>query len=71
MILLKPSAVIEMITPNALSLIEQAGRTYYKSEDKITETSAEKFVKMIIDRGHETVLEHASATVTMMHWRYI
>lgn len=30
--------------PNILSLIEQAGRTCYKSESKITEDSAEKFV---------------------------
>ena len=29
--------------PNILSLIEQAGRTCYKSESKITEDSAEKF----------------------------
>ena len=32
----------------------------YKSEDKITEDSAEKFVANIIKRGHEAVLEHAS-----------
>lgn len=32
----------------------------YKSEDKITEDSAEKFVENIIKRGHEAVLEHAS-----------
>lgn len=63
MLLVKPSAKIEMITPDALALIEKCGRVCYKSEDKITSDSAEKFVKMIIDRGHETVLEHASATV--------
>lgn len=61
--LIKPEVSIEFITPNALQLIERAGRTCYKSEDKITEDSAEKFVRMIIDRGHETVLEHATATV--------
>jgi thymidylate synthase (FAD) len=61
--LIKPSATVEFITPNALQLIELAGRTCYKSEDKITDGSAEKFVRMILDRGHETVIEHCYATV--------
>lgn len=46
-----------------LKLIEQAGRVCYKSEDKINDDSAEKFVASIIKRGHESVLEHASITV--------
>jgi len=49
-------------TPDALKLIELAGRTCYKSEDKITEGSAKKFVQMIIKRRHFSVLEHASMT---------
>lgn len=44
-------------------LIEQAGRTCYKSEDKITPESAAKFVAGIVRRGHEAMLEHASMTV--------
>jgi thymidylate synthase (FAD) len=47
----------------SLHLIEQAGRTCYKSEDKITVESAEKFVQSIIKRGHESVIEHAWASV--------
>ena len=43
--------------------IELSGRTCYKSEDKITEDSAKKFVEMIIKRGHESVLEHQNITV--------
>lgn len=43
--------------------IEKCGRVCYKSEDKITDDSAEKFVAGIIKRGHEAVLEHASITV--------
>ena len=39
------------------------GRTCYKSEDKITDGSAEKFVRGIIKRGHEAVIEHGSLTV--------
>jgi len=42
---------------DALQLIERAGRTCYKSEDKITDDSAERFVKMLIDRGHHAMLE--------------
>ena len=43
--------------------IEKCGRVCYKSEDRITDDSAEKFVAGIIQRGHEAVLEHASVTV--------
>lgn len=43
--------------------IERAGRTAYKSEDKISEGSAEKFIRIIRDRGHESVLEHANISV--------
>ena len=46
-----------------LKRIEKAGRTCYKSEDRITAESAEKFVRMLIERGHESVLEHESITV--------
>jgi len=47
----------------ALERIEVAGRTCYKSEDKITKDSAEKFVKAIMSRGHESVIEHVNASV--------
>ena len=46
--------------------IERAGRTAYKSEDRITRDSAEKFVSMIIKKGHESVLEHRSVTVRVI-----
>jgi thymidylate synthase (FAD) len=46
-----------------LEIIELAGRTCYKSENRITKGSAEKFVNMILDLGHETVLEHCGASV--------
>ena len=46
-----------------LKSIEEAGRVCYKSEDKITDGSAEKFVANIIKRGHEAVLEHEKITV--------
>lgn len=63
--IIEPS--VELINaPNyktLLTTIEAAGRTCYKSEDKITDGSAEKFVAGIIKRGHEAVLEHCSFTV--------
>ncbi len=46
-----------------LKHIEKCGRICYKSEDKIEEESAEKFISGIIKRGHEAVLEHKSFTV--------
>lgn len=61
------NADVEFITPidgeTILKRIEQCGRVCYKSEDKITEDSAEKFVANIIKRGHGAVLEHCSFTV--------
>ena len=63
MILIKPSHKILFISPKPLETIEAAGRTCYKSEDKITEGSAEKFVRMIIKRGHLSVIEHAYMSV--------
>lgn len=46
-----------------LKLIEYAGRTCYKSTDLITNDSAKKFVKMLIDRGHEAMIEHGFISV--------
>ena len=46
-----------------LKRIEKAGRTCYKSEDRITAESAEAFIRKLIERGHESVLEHESITV--------
>ena len=40
--------------------IEMAGRTCYKSEDKITEDSAKEFVDRMIKSGHGAMLEHGT-----------
>jgi len=61
--LVKASATILQITSNPLELIELSGRCCYKSEDKITPDSAQKFAKMLLNLGHESVIEHAVATV--------
>lgn len=49
-----------------LQRIESAGRTCYKSEDKITAESAIPFVKKILGSGHLSVIEHVSATVRII-----
>lgn len=63
--IIKPG--VQFITPVdgevILQRLEQCGRVCYKSEDKITDDSARKFVAGIIKRGHEAVLEHCSVTV--------
>jgi len=49
-----------------LRKLEAAGRTCYKSEDKITKDSGKEFIAMIIKRGHETVLEHEKVSVRIV-----
>lgn len=59
---IKPFAEIMDIDigKDVLKKIEWIGRTCYKSTDKITDDSAEKFVAGLIKRGHEAMVEHAS-----------
>lgn len=46
--------------------IELIGRVCYKSEDKITDESAETFVKSILKNGHESVIEHEKISVRIV-----
>lgn len=46
-------------------MIELAGRTCYKSEDKITEDSAKEFVDRMIKLGHGAMLEHGTVYLTI------
>lgn len=69
----KQSAELLSITPNAMRLIEQAGRVCYKSEEKmkcvcedgcsVCNKRTIAFVQKIIASGHESVIEHASASI--------
>lgn len=63
--IIKPYAEIvdDINGQDILRKIEKCGRVCYKSEGKICDGSAEKFVASIIKRGHEAVLEHGSITV--------
>lgn len=60
--IIKPYAEIidDINGQDILQKIEKCGRVCYKSEGKICDGSAEKFVANIIARGHEAVLEHGS-----------
>lgn len=61
----------EVLTPispggiNELKFIELAARNCYKSEDMISEdgSSAKKMVKMLIEKGHEAMIEHSFLSV--------
>jgi thymidylate synthase (FAD) len=61
--IIKASYEILASTPDLEKVIELAGRTCYKSEDKITEDSASEFVAKIRSINHESVLEHGSISV--------
>lgn len=65
MILVKPSfeVMTKEVNEKIYRLIELAGRTAYKSEDKITDNSAQNFIRTVIKRGHESVIEHFNITV--------
>lgn len=61
MILIEPS--VERIDEiNPVKLIELAGRTCYKSEDKMTENSSVKFVNAMMKSHHYAMLEHGHIT---------
>lgn len=46
-----------------LQSIELAGRTCYKSEEKVSANSAAAFIERIISSGHHSVIEHVNITV--------
>ena len=49
-----------------LRKIEAAGRICYKSEENITDGSAEIFVRSILKNGHESVIEHEKISVRVV-----
>ena len=58
--LVKPSIEHVDVTSDPIKAIEAAGRTCWKSEDRIAEGTAEKFVKMVMDKKHYAVVEHGN-----------
>lgn len=68
---ISPSVELLAHTPDAEKLIERAGRVCWKSEDKITDDSHVRFIKMLMGKNHASVLEHASATFLIVTDRAI
>lgn len=56
----------EAAFPRMVEHLERCGRICYKSEDLITEDSANKFVERICRNRHESVLEHCTATAIVV-----
>ena len=50
----------------ALKRVERCARVCYKSEDKITSNSYDKFLEGVIRRGHLSVVEHVIITVLVI-----
>ncbi|MDR0986968.1 MAG: FAD-dependent thymidylate synthase [Ruminococcus sp.] len=65
MLIIPPSTeIMDNIAPvRIMQNIEKIGRICYKSEDRITSDSAEKFIGNIIKSGHESVIEHEKISV--------
>ncbi len=61
--LIEQSHEIISITPDLLETIEKAGRTCYKSEDKITKDSAKKFNSTLVKAGHHAMIEFGDIIV--------
>ncbi len=60
-----PETTLKMM-PFLMSHIERCGRICYRSEDKITNDSAKRFVEKITKSGHHSVLEHFSITAIVI-----
>ena len=61
-----PRMVKEELLNSIYRQIEIAGRTCYKSEDKITDTSAKEFVERMIKSGHGAMLEHGTVYLQLL-----
>lgn len=64
--ILEPSVTLEWITPSAVSVIERAARTCYKSECKDGGNPADFVRRVIFSYGHESVVEHAVASLRII-----
>lgn len=66
--IIQPYFIIEseINSKDVLSHLEKAGRTAYKSEDKITDDSSSNFIEMVSKKGHFSVIEHYNITVRVI-----
>ena len=66
--ILKNAGSFVILTPkrellNQLLQVERAGHTCYQADRKVTIETAQKFCKMLISRGHYSVIEHSNMIV--------
>lgn len=66
--IVEPSATVlwEQAPQAIMEKIERAGRTAYKSEGKIGPGTADRFVRMLVEHGHESVIEHVSVSAMIV-----
>lgn len=57
--------------PDPMRFLERIGRTAWKSEGRITEDSAEPFVRGLLTKKHESVIEHVYVTAWMLTNRLV
>ena len=66
----KPSIEVTFHIPDDCQkpevFLERVGRTCYKSEDRITADSADRFIGMLNKRGHSAMLEHCVASAKLI-----
>jgi thymidylate synthase (FAD) len=60
--IIEQSAKLVCITPRADALIERCARVCYKSKASKSIEERAAFIHKLVERGHHSVLEHASAT---------
>lgn len=64
--IVQPTVELIWITPDAERQIEVAGRTCYKSEDRMTEHTSGIFAKKMVNSGHHAMIEHALASLRII-----
>lgn len=66
--IIEPSIEIldEIDGERIIKQLEKMGRVCYKSENRITETSAKEFISRILASGHESVIEHEKVSVRVI-----
>lgn len=66
--IIKPSFEILTVLDGQeiMRTIERIGRVCYKSEDRMDAESAGRFIKNLLSRGHESVIEHISVTAKVI-----
>ena len=60
------AAMTEADPARLMKHLEAMGRICYQSEDAITDNSYDNFLRSVIKRGHEAVLEHATVTAVVV-----